>query len=83
MIDMLFVTDKKSMNLIVNYNMLKSPSELQSERRMRAQDTTLERRVESIKNQIQLNKASICAPANRPLAKMQVNIFAPYKAALH
>jgi len=52
MIDMLFITDKKSMNLIVNYNMLKSPSELQSERRMRAQETALGRQVESIKNQI-------------------------------
>ena len=40
------------MNLIVNYNMHKSPSELQSERRMKAQETALERRVESIKNQI-------------------------------
>jgi len=52
MIDMLFITDKKSMNLIVNYNMLKSPSEIQSERRMRAQETALERKVESLKNQI-------------------------------
>jgi hypothetical protein len=52
MIDMLFITDKKSMNLIVNYNMLKSPSELQNERRMRVQDSALERKVESIKNQI-------------------------------
>jgi hypothetical protein len=52
MIDMLFITDKKSMNLIVNYNMLKSPSELQSERRMRAQESTLGRQVETLKNQM-------------------------------
>ena len=28
MIDMLFLTDKKTMNIIVNYNMLKSPSKI-------------------------------------------------------
>ena len=26
MIDMLFITDKKSMNFVVNYNMLESPT---------------------------------------------------------
>ena len=28
MVDMLFITDKKTMNFIVNYNMLDSPAEL-------------------------------------------------------
>lgn len=28
MVDMLFITDKKTMNFIVNYNMLESPSQL-------------------------------------------------------
>jgi len=34
MIDMLFLTDKKSMNFVVNYNMLKSPSQLSAQNRM-------------------------------------------------
>ena len=28
MVDMLFLTDKKNMNFIVNYNMLNSPTEI-------------------------------------------------------
>lgn len=52
MIDMLFITDKKSMNFIVNYNMLKSPSEIQNEKRIRKQETVLESKVENLKNQI-------------------------------
>ena len=28
MVDMLFITDKKTMNFIVNYNMLESPSQV-------------------------------------------------------
>jgi hypothetical protein len=52
MIDMLFITDKKSMNFIVNYNMLKSPSEVQSEKRMKKTETMIETKVENLKNQI-------------------------------
>jgi len=33
MVDMLFLTDRKSMNFIVNYNMLKSPTAYMSEQR--------------------------------------------------
>lgn len=50
MIDMLFITDKKTMNFIVNYNMLKSPSEIQNEKRMKKQETVLESKVENLKN---------------------------------
>ena len=70
MVDMLFITDKKSMNFIVNYNMLKSPSEIQNERRAQRRTSSIASKVDSITDQIQLNRASICAPGNRPIQKM-------------
>lgn len=33
MVDMLFITDKKAMNFMVNYNMLKSPTQLAEAKR--------------------------------------------------
>ena len=70
MIDMLFITDKKAMNFIVNYNMLKSPSEIQTERRAQRRTSPIASKVDSITDQISLNRASICAPGNRPIQKM-------------
>ena len=40
------------MNFIVNYNMLKSPSEIQNEKRMKKQETVLESKVENLKHLI-------------------------------
>ena len=56
MVDMLFITDKKTMNFIVNYNMLDSPAELaeikKPEPRVNQEQTT----VNQLENSVQLLK---------------------------
>ena len=56
MVDMLFITDKKTMNFIVNYNMLDSPAELaeikKHEPRVNQEQTT----VNQLENSVQLLK---------------------------
>mmetsp|Transcript_29304 Transcript_29304/g.44140 ORF Transcript_29304/g.44140 Transcript_29304/m.44140 type:complete len:183 (+) Transcript_29304:556-1104(+) len=71
MIDMLFLTDRKTMNFIVNYNMLKGPSNSDVHRVKQEPTKTLT-----------MLKQSICQPVNRPMAKIS-NIFPSYSVALN
>lgn len=81
MIDMLFLTDKQTMNFIVHYNMLMSPSEIFESIQNNHKKDLQQSGFDSVRNQIQFSKQSICSLPNRPMEKL-ANIFAPYNTDL-
>lgn len=70
LLDMVFLTDTGGMNFIVNYNMLKSPSQLRIEKNKQKKD------FEDIQTSMKVIR-NLCAPTNRPMTKLG-RIFAPY-----
>ena len=77
MIDMLFITDKKAMNFMVNYNMLKSPTQLAEAKRGNKNANEYREFEQSIEQ----TRQSICAAPNRPVAKLS-KIFPSYNVDL-
>jgi hypothetical protein len=82
MIDMLFITDKKTMNFIVNYNMLKSPSQLAEEKKEKGKNQETGTKPNELKGTMQVLKKSICASCNRPIEDVS-KIFPSYSVALN
>ena len=56
MIDMLFITDKKTMNFIVNYNMLMSPSMLAEQKKEKGKFAESGSNLNELQNSMQLLK---------------------------
>lgn len=79
---MLFITDKKTMNFIVNYNMLKSPSQLAEQKKEKGKFAETGSKIGELQNSMQLLKQSICAPGNRPIEKIS-RIYPTYTVALN
>ena len=77
MIDMLFITDKQAMNFMVNYNMLKSPTQLAEAKRGNKNGNEYKEFEQSIEQ----TRQSICASPNRPISKLS-KIFPSYNVDL-
>lgn len=82
MIDMLFITDRKNMNFIVNYNMLPSPQSINEQEILKGLNDSMGLPIENIQAEINLRKQKLCAETNRPLKDVK-NIFPPYNTALN
>lgn len=84
-VDMLFLTDKKTMNFIVAYNMLKSSNGQSASNSVT--DYNLNQRlvrndIQNLKQSLQMTRKNICEDTNRPIEKLG-NIYPSYGTVLY
>jgi hypothetical protein len=76
-VDMLFLTDRKTMNFIVSYNMLKATNSFSHIQNSQPSDANVylnqklvQKDIQTLKSTLQLVRRNICEDTNRPIEKL-------------